>query len=34
MKRKEKIVLTERGGIGMLYKKRGVTYVEGFAKIC
>ncbi len=32
MKRKEKIVLTERGGIGMLYKKRGVTHVEGFAK--
>ena len=32
MKRKEKIVLTERGGIGMLYKKRGVIHVEGFAK--
>ena len=32
MKRKEKIVLTERGGIGMLFKKRGVTHVEGFAK--
>ena len=32
MKRKEKIVLTERGGIGMLYKKRGVTHVEGTAK--
>jgi dihydrolipoamide dehydrogenase len=32
MKRKEKIVLTERGGIGMLYKKRGVNHVEGFAK--
>lgn len=32
MKRKEKIVLTERGGIGMLFKKKGVTHVEGFAK--
>lgn len=32
MKRKEKIVLAERGGVGMLFKKRGVTHVEGFAK--
>jgi len=32
MKRKDKIVSTERGGIGMLFKKKGVTYVEGFAK--
>jgi len=32
MKRKEKIVLTERGGIGMLFKKNKVTHVEGFAK--
>lgn len=32
MKRKDKIVLAERGGVGMLFKKRGVTHVEGFAK--
>jgi dihydrolipoamide dehydrogenase len=32
MKRKDKIVTTERGGIGMLFKKKAVTYVEGFAK--
>ncbi|MBS1702187.1 MAG: dihydrolipoyl dehydrogenase [Armatimonadetes bacterium] len=32
MKRKEKIVLAERGGVGMLFKKRGVKHVEGFAK--
>ena len=32
MKRKEKIVLTERGGIGFLFKKNKITHVEGFAK--
>ena len=32
IKRKEKIVLTERSGIGMLFKKNKVTHVEGFAK--
>lgn len=32
MARKEKIVTTQRGGIGMLFKKNGVTHVEGFAK--
>lgn len=32
MKRKEKIVQTQRGGIGMLFKKNGVRHVEGFAK--
>lgn len=32
MKRKEKIVQTERGGIGMLFKKNKITHVEGFAK--
>lgn len=31
MKRKEKIVLTQRGGVGMLFKKNGVRHVEGFA---
>jgi dihydrolipoamide dehydrogenase len=31
MKRKEKIVTTQRGGIGMLFKKNGITHVEGFA---
>jgi dihydrolipoamide dehydrogenase len=30
--RKEKIVQTQRGGIGMLFKKRGVRHVEGFAR--
>lgn len=32
MARKEKIVQTQRGGIGMLFKKRGIRHVEGFAK--
>lgn len=32
MKRKEKIVQTQRGGIGMLFKKNGIRHVEGFAK--
>lgn len=31
MARKEKIVTTQRGGIGMLFKKNGVRHVEGFA---
>ena len=29
--RKDKIVQTQRGGVGMLFKKNGVTVVEGFA---
>ena len=29
--RKEKIVQTQRGGVGMLFKKNGVRHVEGFA---
>lgn len=32
MARKEKIVLTQRGGVGSLFKKNGVKHVEGFAK--
>ena len=32
MARKEKIVLTQRGGVGYLFKKNKVTHVEGFAK--
>lgn len=32
MARKEKIVQTQRGGIGMLFKKNGIRHVEGFAK--
>lgn len=32
MKRKQKIVETNRGGVGMLFKKNGVQHVEGFAK--
>ncbi len=32
MARKEKIVLTQRGGVGYLFKKNGITHVEGFAK--
>lgn len=32
MARKEKIVTTQRGGVGMLFKKNKVTSVEGFAK--
>ena len=31
MARKDKIVQTQRGGVGMLFKKNGVTHVEGFA---
>lgn len=31
MKRKEKIVQTQRGGIGMLFKKNKIRHVEGFA---
>jgi dihydrolipoamide dehydrogenase len=31
MKRKDKIVTTQRGGVGMLFKKNGITHVEGFA---
>lgn len=30
-KRRDKIVLTQRGGIGMLFKKNKVEHVEGFA---
>lgn len=30
--RKEKIVTTLRGGVGMLFKKNGITHVDGFAK--
>lgn len=33
MTRKEKIVLTQRGGVGMLFKKNGVRAVEGFASL-
>lgn len=32
MARKDKIVQMNRGGVGMLFKKNGVTHVEGFAK--
>lgn len=32
MARKDKIVQTQRGGVGMLFKKNGVRHVEGFAK--
>lgn len=31
MARKEKIVTTQRGGVGMLFKKNGIRHVEGFA---
>lgn len=30
-KRKDKIVQSQRGGVGMLFKKNGVRHVEGFA---
>lgn len=30
--RRDNIVTTQRGGIGMLFKKNGVRHVEGFAK--
>lgn len=30
MKRKEKIVQTQRGGIGMLFKKNGIKHIDGF----
>lgn len=32
MERKDKIVQTQRGGVGYLFKKNGITHVEGFAK--
>jgi len=32
MKRKDKIVMAERGGVGYLFKKNKITHVEGFAK--
>jgi len=32
MARKDKIVQTQRGGVGMLFKKNGVRHVEGFAR--
>ena len=32
MARKDKIVTTQRGGVGMLFKKNGIRHVEGFAK--
>ncbi|MBI1757317.1 MAG: dihydrolipoyl dehydrogenase [Fimbriimonas ginsengisoli] len=32
MARKEKIVQTQRGGVGALFKKNGVAHVEGFAR--
>jgi len=31
MKRKDKIVQAQRGGVGMLFKKNGIRHVEGFA---
>lgn len=31
IKRKDKIVQTQRGGVGMLFKKNGIRHVEGFA---
>jgi dihydrolipoamide dehydrogenase len=31
MKRRDKIVTSLRGGVGVLFKKNGVTHVEGFA---
>ena len=31
MARKDKIVQTQRGGVGFLFKKNGITHVEGFA---
>lgn len=33
MARKEKIVTTQRGGVGTLFKKNGVRHVDGFAKL-
>lgn len=32
MARKDKIVQTQRGGVGYLFKKNGISHVEGFAK--
>ncbi len=32
MARKDKIVQTQRGGVGYLFKKNKITHVEGFAK--
>jgi dihydrolipoamide dehydrogenase len=31
-KRRDKIVQTQRGGIGMLFKKNNIRHIEGFAK--
>lgn len=31
MKRKDKIVQTQRGGVGMLFKKNGIKHIDGFA---
>jgi dihydrolipoamide dehydrogenase len=31
IKRKDKVVLTQRGGVGILFKKNGVRHAEGFA---
>jgi dihydrolipoamide dehydrogenase len=31
MARKDKIVMTQRGGVGMLFKKNGVRHMDGFA---
>lgn len=31
MARKDKVVQTQRGGVGMLFKKNGVRHIEGFA---
>ncbi len=31
MARKDKIVQTQRGGVGMLFKKNGIRHIEGFA---
>ncbi len=31
MARKDKVVLTQRGGVGTLFKKNGVRHIEGFA---
>lgn len=31
MKRRDKVVTSLRGGVGMLFKKNGITHVEGFA---
>lgn len=33
MARKDKIVQTQRGGVGMLFKKNGVRHVQGFGRL-